>query len=284
MHLNQKTIKTRIIDPFVQQLNLSRQEAEFEAMVLLEHFFRIKKEELLMGKTLILSIPEEALLSELIEKRLSNIPLQHLTGEGYFYGLKFFVDKHTLIPRPDSEILIDTALKLLEDRHGLKILDIGTGSGCLAITLAKLLNERLDTCVATDLSMDALKVAKQNAECNQVEKKIEFVQADLITEELKQLHFDLVISNPPYISTDELKSLQAEVRKEPILALQGLNNDDGLNYYRRISSLGLKSDYFLFEIGWKQKDEVESICRLKGYSTQAIKDLNNNWRAILCKT
>lgn len=205
----------------------------------------------------------------LLLKRARRVPLQHLTGEQEFMGLSFLASPDALIPRQDTEILAQEALKRI--RAGMDVLDLCTGSGCIAISLLALCPGI--RAVASDLSGPALAVARENAKRNRVNAK--FVQGDLF--EKITGRFDLIVSNPPYIPSGDIPGLMPEVRDfEPRLALDG--KEDGLAFYRRIikqSKKYLKPDgVLMFEIGFDQGDGVSGLMRDAGFSEiTVVKDL-----------
>lgn len=209
---------------------------------------------------------------ELISRRAAHIPLQHITGFQEFMGLKFMVNEHVLIPRQDTECLVEEAM--IETMDGMRVLDLCTGSGCILISLMKYKNELIGT--AVDLSEEALEVAKKNAEYHQV--PITFVKSDLFENLPVPDHkFDVIVSNPPYIPTKDIDTLMEEVRlHEPKQALDG--SEDGLYFYRKISSES--PDYLvhggklLFEIGYNQGEQVCAIMSENGFEQiRIIKDL-----------
>lgn len=185
-----------------------------------------KKRSELYGDNSLITLAQAKKINALIGQRLSGRPLWYVVGDTEFYGLKFFVDERVLIPRPETEILVENALKRV--RSGGKVLDMCTGSGCIAVAL-KVENPTLDV-VAADISESALCVAKHNAEYNAAE--ISFVQSDLFDNVSGK--FDLITCNPPYVATGEIAELQSEVKNyEPMLALDG--GTDGLDFYRRVA-------------------------------------------------
>lgn len=222
---------------------------------------------------------------ECIKRRIAGEPYAYIVGEKEFMKLKFKVNKHTLIPREDTEILVQKAINIVghmvHHHKQIKILDMCTGTGCIAISLAKYIqNAEVD---AVDISEEALFVAKQNAELNNV--RINFIHSDLF-ENVKD-KYDMIVSNPPYIIADEIKKLQKEVQKEPIIALDG--GIDGLDYYKEISKKAInylkKDGDLLFEIGFDQGQAVSKILENDGYSNiEIIKDLSENDRVIIAKT
>ena len=199
---------------------------------------------------------------QLIEKRAVHIPLQHLTGEQNFMGLDFLVNEHVLIPRQDTEILVEEIMRDLHD--GIRILDMCTGSGCILLSLLHYSNDCSG--VGVDVSEDALAVARQNAD-RLAEKQAVFIQSDLF--EKVEGSFDLVVSNPPYIRSQEIAGLMPEVREhEPHLALDG--KDDGLHFYREIIKGAMphlkRGGQLFFEIGYDQGEAVQALLAANGYT------------------
>ena len=212
---------------------------------------------------------------KLISKRAEGMPCQYIIGETEFMGLKFFVDPSVLIPRQDTEILVENALDIINKNGFKKVLDMATGSGCIAISLAKM--SEAEVC-ATDIARDALWTARKNAEFNGVYDKMEFIKSDLFENIPKdESHlYDMIVSNPPYIKTDVIPTLMPEVKDyEPMKALDG--GKDGLDFYSKITSQVsnyLKTNgYLLFEIGFDQGADVSEILRNNGFEDiKVIKD------------
>lgn len=198
-------------------------------------------------------------LEQILLLRKQGQPLQYILGECEFMGLCFKVNKEVLIPRPETEILVETVIKLASSYQpsALSLLDIGTGSGNIAVSLARFIPNL--TIIATDISDKALEVAMSNVELNNVGDKIKFVQADLFTSG----DFDFIVSNPPYVSLKDMDGLQIEVKNEPRIALDG--GVDGLDFYRRIienSRTHLKSGGFLvMEMGYNQSGEIKKMAQ-----------------------
>jgi release factor glutamine methyltransferase len=212
-------------------------------------------------------------LEPLIERRLSGEPLQYVLGEWEFYGLPFFVDRSVLIPRPDTEILVETAIGLLSDGRR-DVLDLCCGSGCVGIALAACTCARV---TAADLSADALALTERNAERNGV--SLTTVQSDLF--EAVDGTFDLIVSNPPYLSKAEMDARDAALRFEPALALYG--GEDGLDFYRRIADTYRRhlrpGGTLLLEIGMTQKETVEALFA----HSECIDDYGGRPRVIVVK-
>ena len=208
----------------------------------------------------------------LLKKRATRIPLQHLTGETEFMGLSFTVNPDVLIPRPDTEILVETALEKAAGKRGGKILDIGCGSGCVLISLLHYLNhgssEPLWKGVGSDVSSSVLKTARINGKRNHQEALITWVQSDLF-EEIPSETYTLIVSNPPYIPSDVIEELEPEVRcHDPIRALDG--GEDGLSFYRQMIPRASRylgpEGWLIVEIGFDQKAPVAELFSQHGFS------------------
>ncbi len=251
-------------------------EAELDARLLLEYVCGTGRNHLLVHGDRLVDIQEQRNYENLIDRRKKRIPLQHLTGVQEFMGLAFQVNEHVLIPRQDTEILVEEALRNLHD--GMRVLDLCTGSGCILISLLHYSNDCEG--VGTDISREALTVARQNGErllgtsvfsgtqdsslCSG--KSISFVQGDLF--EKVEGKFDMIVSNPPYICREVIDTLMPEVREhEPLLALDG--GEDGLAFYRRIMEecrAHLYGGGMLFlEIGYDQAGDVRQLMETAGF-------------------
>ena len=243
---------------------------------------------LYLNKDIFLDKAKSSLVSSVLRRRARGEPLQYILGKTEFMGLEFKVTADVFIPRPETEILVETAIKigyrLWVIGHRLKILDIGTGCGNIAISMAKnLLYCEMD---AIDISDNALEVALSNAKLNNA--KVNFIQSDLFnTYNLQPNTYDLIVSNPPYISTAEIDVLQPEIKYEPYTALDG--GKDGLDFYRRIidkaPSYLKKGGFLIMEMGFNQKGAIKNIFQKSGYFeiVELIKDYNNIDRVIMAK-
>lgn len=214
-----------------------------------------------------------------IKKLEEHIPIQYITNKQEFMKLKFFVNENVLIPRSDTEILVEEIIENYKNKE-VKILDLCTGSGCIAISLKKYIeNSKI---YAVDISKDALKVANQNAINNGVD--IKFIESDIF-KNINEEKFDIIVSNPPYIKTEVINKLDKEVKKEPFIALDG--GKDGLYFYKKIIEEGYKflneNGKIFFEIGYDQKDEIINIIKndTRYEVVKTKKDLGNNDRVIV---
>ena len=259
------------------------QEAETEARIILTEYAHVSVSD-------IFSDPEKELEDEAIvksieavlERRCSGVPLQHIIGKTGFMGFDFRVSPSALIPRPDTEILAEEALK---DHHdGSRILDLCTGTGCIIISLMALTNDCYG--VGTDISDAALELASENADMILSEKRerLELKQGDLYDALEDDDLFDVIVSNPPYIRTSDIESLSTEVRDhDPRIALDG--GADGLEFYRRIIK-GAKEHLrkggdLLLEIGYDQAEDVSEMMRNNGFiEVQTVKDFGGNDRVV----
>lgn len=221
---------------------------------------------------------------ELIQRRAKFEPLQYITGKVDFYGLEFLIKPNVLIPRPETEFLIESIIPKFDKEMPLKILDIGCGSGIIPVTLAKnFLNAEITT---IDINPEAIECAKENAVKHEVDKNISFKIIDILSDEAeaKLEKFDLIVSNPPYVSDEEFPTLQREiVEYEPKEAVTDFG--DGLTFYRRIASFAgnkLNNDgWLLFEIGKGQSDEIKQILDDNSfYEVEVVKDLQKIDRII----
>lgn len=252
-------------------------EASLNARLLLEWICKTGRHDLLAKKDQERSDKEFEEYKACIKRRKMREPLQHITGEQEFMGLTFSVNENVLIPRQDTEILVEEAMRYLHD--GMDLLDLCTGSGCILLSLLHYSNDCRGTGV--DLSEKALEKAQENAERLDVEAQ--FIQSNLF--EAVRGSFDMIVSNPPYIRTEEIKGLMPEVRDfEPTMALDG--SADGLSFYRRIVNQSrdfLRSGGYLFlEIGYDQSGDVMDMMKQAGYEeVSCVRDLAGLDRVVL---
>ncbi|HOI30851.1 MAG TPA: peptide chain release factor N(5)-glutamine methyltransferase [Melioribacteraceae bacterium] len=240
--------------------------ARINAELLLSHLLKCKRLDLYLRFEQPLSENEVDEFRSMIARRGKYEPVQYIIGNTDFYGLNFLVNPSVLIPRPETEILVETIINNHKFDGPIKILDIGSGSGNIAVSLAKNLSD--GDLLSIDISEEALKTAESNAGRLNV-NNVKFIKADILSNGFAaDSHFDLIVSNPPYISDSEYGSLQKEIiLYEPKNALS--DNMDGLNFYRRISSFADEKlnpgGYLYFEIGLGQSDSVKSILENNGF-------------------
>lgn len=259
-----------------------------EAELLFSEILDCSRLSLYLNKRTLLPKVKSSLVSSVLKRRIKGEPIQYILGKTEFMGLEFKVTPDVLIPRLETEILIETAIKYLSPNTyrltPINILDLGTGSGCVAVSLAKLIKNAKIT--AVDISDKALSIAKENAELNNV--SIDFIQSDLFhSYDLIPNTYDLIVSNPPYIPRAEIEKLAPEIQYEPRIALDG--GEDGLDFYHRIfkeSAPYLRENGFLIlEIGFGQKTLLENILssskELK--IVEFLKDYNDIDRVIVIK-
>ena len=263
-------------------------EANALIMILLEHYFDIDKVKIAMNPELRLSESEMLTLHFAVKELLKNKPIQYVLGETEFCGMRFFVDENVLIPRPETEEVVNMIAHSVETMctssllHS--ILDIGTGSGCIAISLAKLLKDSVVT--AVDVSEKALNVAKKNAAENDVD--VRFVLDDILNPKNPELidnQYDIIVSNPPYVCESEKSEMRANVLDyEPSTALF-VSDNDPLIFYRKILEFAqnaLKPDGEIwFEINERFGKEMKNLCLEKGFKNiEIIKDFREKERIL----
>ena len=273
-------------------MNAGIEEARLDAWLLLEYTADI-------SRAWYYAHPEsevnEEIVSEylsLCQKRAEHIPLQHLTHQACFMGYDFYVDERVLVPRQDTEVLAEEALHQLRNVRKARILDMCTGSGCLLLSLLMELPDATGTGV--DISEAALAVAERNRKNLELEKRAVLVQSDTFSGDYFQknsgnisLEYDMLISNPPYIPTEEIGKLMEEVRfHDPVLALDG--REDGLYFYRRITEQAGKylkpGGWLMYEIGCEQGADVSAIMPGEGFAEVAVKkDLAGLNRVVIGK-
>lgn len=259
-----------------------------EAEWLLSHALGNRRIDLYLQIDRVLSKSESANFKSLLKQRLDHKPLQYITGEAEFMGLSLIVDENVLIPRPETEQLVEKAIELLQNRNKnlIKVLDVGTGSGNIAIAIAKYLP--VATVTAIDVSDSVIKLAKDNAERNGVSDRINFQVLDLISDGFPEEEYDMVISNPPYISMSEMSDLQDEVKNwEPEIALT--DRSDGVKMIEKVINLATKSiqkgGHILIEIGGnEQKERVQKLLLNAGFLNVNVEtDYNSQARFALAE-
>ena len=257
-------------------------EASDEALLILTHTCGVTASTLFSDRDRIF---DDETLEELVRRRCERYPLQYLFGEWDFFGCCFHVNEHCLIPRPDTEILVEEAIRLLP--QGAHVVDLCTGSGCIAVAT---LHQRLDVTVdALELYPETLDIATRNAEANGVANRFTPILADLLQGGAERLlprsPYDAVLSNPPYIRTTDIPPLAPEVHYEPVAALDG--GEDGLIFYRAIlrsyAPLVKPGGHILFEIGYDQANDLRTLVHeyVPDATVRILSDLAGNDRVVV---
>lgn len=270
------TLKTLLEQGAKQLRDGQIADADIDAMYLLEHVFSIKRMDFLMNPKREVSEEEKERYLQVISRRASYVPLQHIIGSQEFMGFDFIVNEHVLIPRQDTEVLVEEVAKIA---NGKQVLDVCTGSGCIILSLCKMC--QLTKAVGLDLSTEALQVARENGK--RLECDVTFLESDLFDKVTGK--YDIIVSNPPYIETKVIEGLMEEVREhEPYMALDG--GADGLDFYRSIVEKSVEylndGGYLCFEIGYNQGEAVVSLMEKKGFTNcRIVKDLAGLDRVVM---
>ena len=242
-----------------------------DARIIFEHVGGISRTELVLGG----AVPDGSAACEAITKRANREPLEYIIGKAQFYKEEYIVNKSCLIPRDDTETLVDFAVKAIPD--GKSFVDLCTGSGCVALSVLK--NTRDTSAVAVDISPDALYVAKTNAKILGLSDRVDFVLGDALENIYGKTPF-AVLSNPPYVTENEYESLSVECKNEPKIAFVG--KDNGLEFYKKITALYKnaidKEGFIAFEIGYLQAAALRVIAEENQMNIKIIKDLSDNDR------
>lgn len=267
-------------------------EARLTIELMLCHVLKCKRVDLYIDFERPLTKSELEELRNIIKRRLKREPLQYIIGKTEFMGLEFKINPDVLIPRPETEILVEKTIETIKKEFPsettVKVLDIGTGSGNIAVSIAKFLGEKVKV-IGIDLSDKAIQIARENAKLNNVEN-VEFIRLDFFDANFEkefQNQFDIVVSNPPYISTEEFETLQDEIKNyEPRIALT--DESDGLTFFRRLADLGRKiiskRGFILAEMAYNQAEKVKSIFKNSGYEEiETFKDYLGFERVIKIK-
>lgn len=259
------------------------EEANLIARVLIQYVLGMNRFEIIKNEKQKVNESQKKRYENVIEKIIRGMPLQYITNKQEFMKLEFFVNEDVLIPQPDTEILVEEVLKIAKNENAREILDMCTGSGGIGVSLAYYLKNTKIT--MSDISENAINIAKNNAKKNNVIEKTKFIKSDLF-KNIKE-KFDIIVSNPPYIETNVIKTLSKQVQNEPKIALDG--GEDGLVFYRKLINQAPKflrnGGYLCMEIGYNQKESVIELAKNERIFSkiETIKDLEGNDRVIICK-
>lgn len=271
----------------IESLNqIKIEDASLKARILLANILDKNKEYLLIHDEEEINEKIVNLYMQKIEELKNHKPIQYIIKKQEFMGFDFYVDENVLIPQPDTENLVEEVLFIINSikDKSLKILDLCTGSGAIAISLSKILNSDKILIYGSDISEKALKIAQDNAIQNC--SKVVFLKSNIFNEINNNYKFDIIVSNPPYIETKTIEELSEEVKYEPHIALDG--GEDGLYFYREIIKDAKKylnpNGYLAFEIGYNQKKQVEKLLEENGYKNiYSRKDLSGNDRVVVAQ-
>ena len=266
-------------ETFLKKSNIKN--AHLDAELILSKTINTKREEVLLNINKKINKKDIYKFKKYLLRRKQKEPIAYILGFKYFWKYKFYVNKSVLIPRPDTELVIEEFLKLVSKNKSIKILDIGTGSGCIVISLIK---ER-PNCIATgiDISIKAINVAKTNAKLHHLENKVNFINIDI--DKYKSYNYDFIISNPPYINSIDYNRLDDDIKfHEPKVALSG--GFDGMKDIKKViiksKKLLKRNGKLILEIGYKQKDRSIKLLVENGYFINKVsKDLSGNDRCIV---
>ncbi|RUM59718.1 MAG: peptide chain release factor N(5)-glutamine methyltransferase [Persephonella sp.] len=251
--------------------------------ILISYVLKIPRWKIITEKERILSSEEVENILKVINKRASGVPVAYIIKKKEFFGIKFYVDERVLIPRPETEILVEKVLEKLKDKKDKLVgLDIGVGSGAISIALLKNIPNLY--MFGVDVSEDALKVANINSELKLTTNKLKLVKSNIFSNLDRNIKFDFIVSNPPYISRKDYLNLKVEVKKEPKVAL--ISGKEGLSFYERIIKEGknfLKGKGFIaFEVGYNQSKKVKGLFLKNDFKDIEIyKDLNGIDRVVI---
>ena len=278
------TISDAIKKGMIELKNVNIEEPKLKARLLMQYVLNESRQYVIVNDMEQLDKAKEKQYLEEIKILKKGVPIEHITHQKEFMKMSFFVDNNVLIPRQDTEILVEEVIKIAKKINARKVLDLCTGSGAIAVSLAKYLPQAEIT--AIDISNDALKIAKKNAISNNVQNQITFISSDMFTN-LGEEKFDIIVSNPPYIKTNVIKNLDIQVQSEPYIALDG--GKDGLDFYKKIINESYQylkyNGYLCLEIGFDQKiDVIELIENTERFTgTYSKKDLFDNDRIIVAQ-
>jgi release factor glutamine methyltransferase len=261
--------------------NKSILSAKLDSEILMAKALGKKREYIILNNDKIIKEQNLEYFKKLVQERATRKPIAYLLKKKFFWNSEFYVNKNTLIPRPDTEIILEQVLKFTKNKNYLNILDIGVGSGCILLSILKERKNFYGTGI--DISRKSIDICKMNAKKLLLDRRVKFFKSDV--DKFAIGKYDLVVSNPPYISRCDLKYLENDVIKfEPKLALDG--GLDGLSVIRKVikksSELLKKNGKFILEIGFDQKNKVIKLLNNKGfYINSTVKDLANNDRCII---
>ena len=279
--MNIKEIRKIAIENLIKS---NIEDSNTKISILLQYLLSMSKTEIMLHENMELDETQKEEIFKRVEEIIAGKPIQYITHHQEFMGLDFYVDENVLIPQPDTEILVEEALHMINRKNeNIRILDLCTGSGAIAVSIENYaLDRNIIKIYASDISAEALEIARKNAILNNEETNIRFIKSNMF-ENIND-KFDIIVSNPPYIETQTIANLSKEVQNEPYIALDG--GADGLDFYRIIAKEAKKhlnrNGWILLEIGYNQKESVSNLLQEEKYENiTCIKDLNGNDRVIM---
>lgn len=269
-------IKTKLIN--LPDYSISEED------VLLEELFIEKRNKLLLKN---FSNKDLKKVNKILNKRIKGKPLNKIFKSSFFYKDKFFINNHVLAPRPETELVVEKAIEVINNlkTNCVKVLDLCCGSGVIGLSVAKHCKKNT-TVVFLDISRKALKITNKNAKSLNLTKNLRLVKSNLFEGLKQEEKFDIILSNPPYIKTKDINNLSVGVKKyDPLLALDG--GEDGLDFYKKIcvecKNFLVENGFVIVEIGFNQGKEAENLFKINGFKTKVIKDYSNNDRVVVAK-
>lgn len=279
--MNIKEIRKIAIENLIKS---NIEDANTKISILLQYLLSMSKTEIMLHENMELDETQKEEIFKRVEEIIEGKPIQYITHHQEFMGLDFYVDENVLIPQPDTEILVEETIHMINRKNeNIRILDLCTGSGAIAVSIENYaLDRNIIKIYASDISAEALEIARKNAILNNEETNIRFIKSNMF-ENIND-KFDIILSNPPYIETQTIANLSKEVQNEPHIALDG--GADGLDFYRIIAKEAKKhlnrNGWILLEIGYNQKESVSNLLQEEKYENiTCIKDLNGNDRVIM---
>ena len=279
--MNIKEIRKIAIENLIKS---NIEDANTKISILLQYLLSMSKTEIMLHENMELDETQKEEIFKRVEEIIEGKPIQYITHHQEFMGLDFYVDENVLIPQPDTEILVEEVLHMINRKNeNIRILDLCTGSGAIAVSIENYaLDRNIIKIYASDICAEALEIARKNAILNNEETNIRFIKSNMF-ENIND-KFDIIVSNPPYIETQTIANLSKEVQNEPHIALDG--GADGLDFYRIIAKEAKKhlnrNGWILLEIGYNQKESVSNLLQEEKYENiTCIKDLNGNDRVIM---
>ena len=274
-------IRSAINEAFLELKNKNIKSSLLDSEILMSKVLNKKRDYIILNLEKKIDQKSLNLFKNLINERSRGKPIAYITGNKYFWKDEFKVDKNVLIPRPDTELIVEQILKICKNKKNLNVLEIGVGSGCILLSVLK--EKKGLAATGIDISMGCIKICKSNIKKLKIRNKIDLFKSDI--DNFNNGKYDLIISNPPYIKKTDLKYLERDVIKfEPKLALEG--GIDGLSEIRKVikksSELIKINGKLVLEVGFDQKFKVKELLKEKGfYINKVLKDLSNNDRCII---